>query len=252
MAEERAVARVFFVDLDNTLFHSVRRNTKDHQRLAYHDADGRPMGFSTATQVKLHTWLDATGLLIPVTMRSLEALERTLIDFPSWRVCCGGGLILTPEGEVDERWRAQMQRELAPYQGVLRELSDAWVEAACEEGVPLRHRLVSDEALGMYLELKHRERLASSFQAFLERHRTHLLPDGWELHVTDHTATMAPPCLSKGAAVGYLKQRFPDAMSVGVGDSGADYSLMERCDFAMLPVSSHLFRWLGERIGEGT
>jgi len=249
MSEPSAdVQRLLFVDLDDTLFHSARKNTVDRARVGYVDGTGVAAGFCTSAQAQLYEWFSGAGTVIPVTMRSLEVLERVVIDFPSWKVCCGGGVILNAADDLDLQWHALMEQELAAHQELLSELDRAWGEAARADGIDIRHRVVGHGGLGMYLSLRHAQRVETPFGKFIARHRGALVPAEWRLHVTRYSASLGPPALSKGAAVSYLKARLPHVLSVAVGDSGADFSFMARCDFAMLPTSSHLFKWLGDTL----
>lgn len=240
-------APLVFVDLDDSIFVSARRlGERPSAAVGYVDADGEAAGHCTHSQWALFRWLKATARVIPVTARRPEAMARVALPFDAEVVCCAGGLMLTSDGAVDAAWREEMRRALTPHQGDLVALEGAWASAAGAQ--PVRHRIVGHGGLGMYLDLKHMARDAEALQGLIEAHRGALAPEGWHLHVHGHSAALAPPPLSKAAAVAHLIARHPSPLTVGVGDSAADHGFLSLCDVAMLPTDSDLFAGLSTHL----
>lgn len=70
------------------------------------------------------------------------------------------------------------------------------------------------------------------------------LPPGWTDHRNGNNVALMPPYLGKRHAVAHilpgLRNRFPDAPVIGIGDSRTDAPFMGLCDFAMMPTRSQL------------
>lgn len=235
---------VVFLDLDNTLFASARRQPEEGVKPAATYRDGRPSAWMNEAQASFFDWLNATTTLIPCTGRSLDATQRVLLPFHSWTICCFGGLVLTPDGQVSAAWeRAQralfgeetlgeISQTLSRLEGETRD----WIET---QGLKIRLSRVEAGVSGGYLCVKHQEIKASqpaevalspisarwrealstldqmtqgSLQAreVLTSGETHTssqlaLPiPSWTLHINGNNVTLMPPSLSKARAVRWL------------------------------------------------
>ncbi|MFN3197248.1 MAG: hypothetical protein ACE366_02350 [Bradymonadia bacterium] len=244
-----------FVDLDDTLCMSKRRlgalGATPHC-VAYLDPRGTPGGYCTPAQWGLYTWLKANTIMIPVTARRLHALQRMQLTFDHEQVCCGGGLLLTVDGQIDEVWCGQMAEALAPYAAQLESLEAHWRQLGVDAGCRVRTRVVGHRGVPMYLCAKHMGRDAELFGGLIDAHVETLRPEGWHLYVHNYSAALSPPPLTKGHAVDYLKARHEAPFTLGVGDSAADHPFLARCDVAMTPTDSDLFRHLTDAMTGST
>ena len=72
------------------------------------------------------------------------------------------------------------------------------------------------------------------------------MPANWTLHRNGNNVAFMPPFLGKDRAVASflpaLRDRFPTAPVIGIGDSLTDAPYMALCDFAMTPAGSQLAR----------
>lgn len=107
--------KILFVDLDNTLF-QTRRKCPEGADLApaAYDESGRPRSFTTAEQRELIAFFQREMIVIPVTARGLSSFRRVGLEFTSHAALDFGGLILLPDGSVDQEWSARMSQALAP------------------------------------------------------------------------------------------------------------------------------------------
>lgn len=234
------------VDLDDTLFQTLRKCPPDVpvdalSALGF-GRDGAPLGFATPRQAAFLSWLGEAALIIPVTGRGSDALGRVRLDFGA-AICAHGGVLLNEDGEPDPEWRRQIAREAAPHQDVLAALTRSAAEIAEQEGVPLLARAQVEEGIALFLLLKHPDGDAAALDKVVDRIAP-LVPGGWTVHRNGNNAALMPPFLGKARAVRALlprlRERYPEAPVIGIGDSLSDAPFMALCDYSMMPARSQL------------
>lgn len=239
----RAIA---LVDLDDTLFQSLRKCPpdvpEDSLTALGFARDGSPLGYATPRQSNFLDWLTEKTLMVLVTARSRDALDRVRIRYDS-AVCAHGGMILDENGTPDAQWNAHISREAAVHQPILRALVEAAAAAAARRGIALRARILSEEGTGLYVLLKHEDGDEAALGQALEEVEP-LVPERWTIHRNGNNAALMPPFLGKARAVAALLPRLralhPEAPVIGIGDSITDAPFMVLCDYAMMPGRSQL------------
>lgn len=237
----RAIA---LVDLDDTLFQTLGKCPPDVPAEALapigYARDGAPLSYATPRQMSFLSWLSDSTLLVPVTARSRDALDRVRIDWTR-AVCAHGGLILDGEGAADPRWHARMAAEADAHAASLASLSDRVADEAGEAA--LRVRVLAENGVPLYVLAKHPEGDAAALAEVIGR----VVPDvpaGWTIHLNGNNAAFLPPFLGKQHAVAFLlpelRRQYPRAPVIGIGDSLTDAPFMALCDFAMMPSRSQL------------
>lgn len=237
----RAIA---LVDLDDTLFQTLGKCPPDVAREALHPlgyaADGSPLSYATPRQLSFLSWISESTLLVPVTARSRDALDRVRIAWDS-AICAHGGMILDDSGAFDPLWRARMAAEAGAHAESLAALSRRLSEEA--RGASLRVRVLEEAQVPLYVLAKHADGDAGALAGIVERVVPEV-PAGWTVHRNGNNAAFLPPFLGKEHAVAYLlpelRRRHPDAPVIGIGDSLTDAPFMQLCDFAMMPAGSQL------------
>jgi hydroxymethylpyrimidine pyrophosphatase-like HAD family hydrolase len=236
------VNAIIFADLDDTLFQSRRKCPVDEAPEALvplgFRADGTAAGFATSRQMSFLAWIAAGACLVPVTARSRESLSRVRLSW-DFAVCAHGGVIVE-NGRRDEAWHRQVMQGAERAKPVLDRLR-LLLERAGGQGLSVR--LVEEGGAALYLLAKHRlsdvEALHSAAGNVAEQ-----VPAGWSLHINDNHVSIVPPFLGKRRAVERLLPRlralYPDATTIGIGDSVADAGFMSICDLAMVPRGSQL------------
>ncbi len=237
----RAIA---LVDLDDTLFQTLGKCPPDVPAEALapmgYARDGAPLSYATPRQLSFLSWLSESTLLVPVTARSRDALERVRIDWTR-AICAHGGLILDSAGEPDERWQSRIAGQAKAHAEALATLERE--VAAQARGAALRIRILEENGLPLYLLVKHDHGDALALAEVIERVAPKV-PAGWTIHRNGNNAAFLPPFLGKQHAVTYLmselRGQYPDAPIIGIGDSLTDAPFMALCDFAMMPTRSQL------------
>lgn len=237
----RAIA---LVDLDDTLFQTLGKCPPDVPAEALapigYARDGAPLSFATPRQMSFLSWLSDSTLLVPVTARSRDALERVRIGWTR-AVCAHGGVVLDRDGGEDPRWHARMAAEAKAHAESLAGLSQRILDEA--RGAPLRVRVLEEGGVPLYVLAKHADGDVEALDTVIDKVAAEV-PAGWTVHRNGNNAAFLPPFLGKQHAVAFLmpelRGRYPDAPVIGIGDSLTDAPFMALCDFAMMPSRSQL------------
>jgi hypothetical protein len=238
------VRAIALVDLDDTLFQTLGKCPPDVPAEALapigYARDGAPLSYATPRQMSFLDWLSDSTLLIPVTARSRDALERVRIGWTR-AICAHGGLILDSAGGADPRWHDRMAAQAQAHAGSLAALAQRILDEA--GGAPLRVRVLEEGGLPLYVLAKHSDGDAEALAAAIDPVVPEV-PAGWTVHRNGNNAAFLPPFLGKQHAVEYLmpelRRQYPDAPVIGIGDSLTDAPFMALCDFAMMPSRSQL------------
>lgn len=239
----RAVA---LVDLDDTLFQTLRKRPDDVPEADMtpvgYAKTGEPLSYATPRQMSFSTWLSETTRLIPVTARSLDALRRVRIPYTA-AICAHGAVLLDDRGQVDAEWAAEIADLAAEHAPALAELAARIEAAAAARNVRLNVRVLTEDGVGIYVLAKHPDADEAVLHAVVDD-MAHALPPGWTQHRNGNNVALMPPFLGKARAVERLLPRLraehPAAPIIGIGDSLTDAPFMALCDFAMTPRGSQL------------
>jgi predicted mannosyl-3-phosphoglycerate phosphatase (HAD superfamily) len=247
-----------FVDLDDTLFSSARKQG-DTQGLvpAALLRTGDVVSYSNPAQRGLQSMLAGAQEVIPVTARSLEAYRRVLLKFAGRAIVSYGATILLPEGGVDCEWARRVAPLLAAARAPLESLVTR-VAAACDPQLTgLQTRLMHDGGDPTYVVV----RPAGSDASVVHEAGLTVVADwlaqheGFKLHVNGRILAVIPPGLGKAAAVAYLieheRRLHGTLFTLGAGDSLTDLDFMRLCDLAIVPARTQLAQALTDAAAQG-
>lgn len=242
--------RYIFLDLDDTLFQTLRKcaNGPDDPALQMRATlpDGTPNSYATAKQQWLWDWLNQGFRVVPVTARDMEAFRRVKLTFHEEAVINHGAVILDKHGEVDKIWMDKMEQGMSGYHAKLMAL---WtdIEAYCRRDASYRPRLTEDFGIIWYGYVKHRDGTEAPLRQLLE---TLIKPhpairDGslyW--HINGNNLAVLPKIVNKESAVAYLldtyRRQTPEVLTFAAGDSKTDAPFMALCDYALIPKHTQL------------
>jgi hypothetical protein len=160
-----------------------------------------------------------------------------------------GGIVLNPDGSVDQPWLARMQGAMQAALPGLKQLAgliDAW---AARTGFRGRARLIEDFATPFYLLVKDPDKIAARLDP-IERDvvQPWLAAGGRDyfVHRNGNNLAILPNALNKAHAVAHvsarLRQEHGEILTFGMGDSRSDARFMAACDYAIVPSHSQLAR----------
>lgn len=241
--------RYIFVDLDDTLFQTLRKCAAEEQNLAprAYLHDERANSFATEKQQWLWNWLDAGFRIIPVTGRDFPGFARVSLPFHEEIVLNHGAVILDKQRQVDSGWMAQMQAVLPDY---LSKLMPLWaqIEAFANQSIGYKVRLVEDFDMTWYGVVKHADgteaRLKKLLDVIILNHPS-IRDSSLYWHLNGNNLAVLPKIINKESAVQYLlaryQQQYGNILSFGAGDSNSDAPFLALCDYALLPKNTQLF-----------
>jgi hypothetical protein len=247
---------VAFVDLDDTLFSSLRRQRPGDDLVAAATlVDGSVVCYANRVQQAIHGMLGRQATIVPVTARSVAAFRRVLIPFSGPAICSHGATILAPDGAVDDHWRRTMLAPLAAARGPLEEFVAMAALLHDGLGTPLRTWLVDDGGDPAYAVIKHPHHDEDAIRELAETVVADWLlgHPGFQLHVNGNNLAVLPPGLGKAAAVAHmiaeLHGRGHASVVIGAADSDTDLDFLELCDIMLLPSRSQLGNSLRRGVG---
>lgn len=248
-----------FVDLDDTLFSSMRRHASgtDLEPAASLD-NGDIVSYSNSKQRFLRDLLESTSHIIPVTARNIAAYRRVVHTFPGPAILSHGATILDVDGSINRDWQEQMHSQLIKSKGVLHDLMHR-IESSCPYlEKQIRSWLVYDDTLPVYAVIKDNERDESRLQRVVQEIAGEWLTEHSEygIHYNGNNVAILSPAVRKENAVAFLMKKIrsksSNAIFIGVGDSISDEPFMRLCDFYLLLNGTQLSTFLTQAIRDSS
>lgn len=234
------------IDLDDTIFQTVRKITEPPKHLASLNQAGEPSGYMTNKQYQLVKWLLNTADLVPVTARSRESYERVTLDFTYGAICSHGGVILSANGKLDEAWHNKMTADLQAYQTRLKELANLILAIADRLNLSLRCWVVKEQDTCFYVQVKHNKMSDEVLYQLREEIITsypELLVD-LSMPINGNNLAFIPKAVNKKYAVTEFIQQdkllFGERPILGFGDSLSDLDFLGLSDFWGVPRKSQI------------
>lgn len=237
-----------FCDLDGTFVQTSRHVEGQASSVVYTSDTGRDIVI-TDKQLQLYTELLRSGLVIPVTARSLESMNRMLstLTFPSHKVCDHGVFIYDENDQLVREYSDYLIKVVYPHQNNLKIALDKLGRLSIGNSVfedtqfrPIHH--------GTYLMLIEGKASSEFYANAIARYLNKL--DG--IVVSTNGAAFSVTCdvsSYKQLACQYLINTYPqyqDCVSLGFGDSLTDLPFMQSCDFSVVPNNERTQIKLGE------
>lgn len=241
-----------FVDLDDTLFQTPIKvpNAQDLEPVAYLKS-GDPISYTTAKQRALFAMFSRDMTLIPTTARNYDAMRRVDLPFSSYTIIDFGGVVIHPNGAIDEEWAAIMRAEMVDALSGLNAIKHLIDNYAATNNLKARARVVEDCATPFYTLVKDPDKQASLLEQI---EREVVLPwladtgiDGGKnfcVHRNANNLAILPNTLNKARAVAYVRQKLEaehgEILTFGMGDSTSDARFMASCDYTIIPKGTQL------------
>jgi hypothetical protein len=248
--------KFLFADLDDTLFQSLEKcGGRDGLLPAAFLKDGSPISYTTEGQRAFIAFAQDGMTMIPTTARNLDAYQRVDLPFASWAVLDYGGIVLQPDGAVDQEWLEHMRGAMQAALPGLQELAaliDAWAENTGFKG---RSRIIEDFGTPFYLVIKDPEKVSSRLEPIETEVVAPWIANGardYFIHRNGNNLAVLPNALNKAHAVAHVTARLRalhgDILTFGMGDSRSDARFMAACDYAIVPRRTQLAGLALERL----
>lgn len=230
---------VVFTDLDDTLIQTRRKIPQGASvSLGATDRDGNPLSFFTHSQKRLlDLFSQNDAIIIPVTGRNTDALNRVLYDFDNYCAVSHGAVVLKNNNTVCSGWLSEIEPHLNEWPELL-ELCNREIEDIIRlYQLDARTRVIIDKDIPSYISVKGQE----DALAVISQHN--VLRQTFSMHKNGRNHAILPPYASKKMAVEYIKKQLnvdSNDLVIGLGDSLSDIDFMQSCQFSMIPTNSQI------------
>ena len=239
---------VFFLDLDGTIIYSKRIKSEKMVTVGAHSINEEPNGWYGPNQKQLMEWLMSSGDVVITTGRSLSGTQRALLPFSGWKICCFGGLILSPNGEVHAPWVQHIDEYAKGQQDWIQTEMAAIQEFITQHKIDVRTRIVPITKQTDYYVIKHNQKDLARFDKLVDFVSSRV-PSGWFIHCNANNISVLPPQVRKSNAVCWIQENiFPNRLYVGIGDSLSDLDYFKECHFSMVPKISQIMNFISSSI----
>ncbi len=239
-----------FLDLDNTIFQTHGKCPPEEASTlipaAYH-RDGSALSFMSSRQQRLFEWLSSSATVIPVTARNEDAFRRVTLSFRHAAILDFGGVVLLPDGQLDQQWDDRIRPMVLPLSSELTRIQTALQATSDALSLNVRVRVISDFDLPLYVVAKQVNSDVAALRQVLNEYTALTHDERFFVHFNDNNLSVVPRCLGKRQAVKYVLNRYDGGepvLTLGLGDSLSDAAFLAACDFAMIPRDSQLQRAL--------
>jgi len=232
---------ILFLDLDNTIFQTKKRN-KNGTVQATNTENSENVSYMTkAQEAFFNLFLESeNSMIIPTTARNLEQYNKTLIsknEKIKIAVLYFSAVILE-NNEVDRVWEKHIQEKYLSLKISIDEMYK-YIESIIDKDI---FRLCNVD--GFYVSLRN---MSNKFKVVTEENKnliekleSFLDPDEYYIAHENKNISIVPKFLDKRIAVEFLIEKYKPSLAVGAGDSLSDISFLQICDFMAIPKRSQI------------
>jgi len=182
-----------FLDLDNTIF-QTRGKCPPEEALslipaAFH-RDGSPLSFMSPRQRQLFEWLSAAATVIPVTARNESAFHRVTLPFRHAVILDFGGVVLLPDGQLDEQWDDQIRPMVSLLGNELTRIQEALQATSDSLSLGVRVRVICDFDLQLYVVAKQVDGDVDALRQVMEQHAALAHDERFFVHFNDNNLSV--------------------------------------------------------------
>lgn len=240
LTEPDTISRVIvFTDVDDTLIQTEGKLSRTAKKyLGATDRSGDPLSyFSQAQKTLLDMFQRSQAIVIPVTGRNTDALNRVEYSFESFSVVSHGAVVLLKGGTLCPQWLKEIDNELQHWPQLLERANDDVNQIIKTHNLDARSRVIVDQGIPSYISIKGTD----SALADIKKHNP--LDDQFYRHENGRNHALLPPYARKERAVEYIKAQLglsENDLVIGIGDSVSDLGFMKTCQFSMMPSPSQI------------
>lgn len=237
-----------FCDLDGTFVQTARHVEGEETEVVYTSESGKDIVI-TDKQMQLYTELLRSGLVIPVTARSLESMNRMLstLTFHAHKICDHGVFIYDEGDNLIKDYSDSLIKLVYPHQNNLKIALDKLSRLAIRNSVfeetqfkPIYH--------GTYLMIIEGKAYSDFHSNIIKQYISKL--DGLVVSTNGRSFSITCEVPSyKQKACQYLIDNYPqyqDCVTLGFGDSISDLPFLQSCDFSVVPNNERTQIKLGD------
>jgi hydroxymethylpyrimidine pyrophosphatase-like HAD family hydrolase len=229
---------MIFVDLDNTLFQTKRKDL--HAVHPASEAENPLNGsfMNDAQKAFLELMMaHQNSRIIPVTARDRNQYGRAFISRDS-RVQLATlyfGAEILIQNKIDSNWKNHIDSCILNLSISIGQLHQIIKSKVKHYGLEIKN------IDGYYIVIKHSSK--DDYQNVLMDCFLMLssyIPNDYRLYHNDNNISIVPRCLDKKNAVQYIIEKNKPVLTIGVGDSNSDWEFMDSCQYKIIPQNSQI------------
>lgn len=228
---------ILFLDLDDTIFQTKRRNEKGVFEATISEKKPNVSYMTNYQKIFFDMFSQIENLkIIPLTARILEQYNRvTLIkktDITEASLYFGG--MVLKNNEIDTNWDNIVKNKYKKLTLTLKELYEIVIKIVDKSQFRIS---ILD---GFYLSIKNKDPKdkASMDKLFLEL--KNIVSNEYFIHFNNNNIALVPEFIDKKHTAQYFIDKYSPEMTIGMGDSISDLKFMELCDFKIVPSKSQI------------
>jgi hydroxymethylpyrimidine pyrophosphatase-like HAD family hydrolase len=234
---------VVFSDLDDTLLQTKPKiSATSDISIAATDKQGEPLSFFTAPQKKLLQLFElGNALIIPVTGRNSDALNRVHYSFSTYKITSHGAIVFNEKNQLCQQWITHIEPYLRDNEKQLYRLNKEVETIIHKHHLDARTRVIIDQNIPVYVSIKG----ALSALNLIKKIQT--LPPSFTRHENGRNHALLPAYANKKDAVKYVYHQLSlneNDLTIALGDSLSDLPFMNECYYSMTPQKSQIARVL--------
>ncbi|MCK5719647.1 MAG: hypothetical protein KAH84_06815 [Thiomargarita sp.] len=229
---------LLFIDLDDTLFQTKRKNPNGIIAATHSAKDGKGSYMTEAQQLLFELFYDSKKVkIIPTTARNLQQYNNTIISqLPEIEtaILYFSGMILDRNIEA-QPWQQHIQQA---YQQLKLPISKLFNQFEVLVKNQVQFTLYNVD--NYYITVKAEKNCPRILRNKLFTQFKNLATSEYLVHQNDRAFSLMPNFLDKKYAVNYLVEKYQPTLTLGMGDSFTDWGFMQQCDFRIIPKNVQL------------
>ncbi|HEW99035.1 MAG: hypothetical protein DRR16_21790 [Candidatus Parabeggiatoa sp. nov. 3] len=231
---------LLFIDLDDTLFQTKRKNPKGVIPATLSAKAGNGSYMTQAQQHLFELFYESDKVkIIPTTARDFRQYQNTLLSQSpriETAILYFAGMIID-KGIEDKQWQQQIQQA---YQQLKLPISQLLTQF--EQLVDNHPQFTLYNVDDYYITVKAESDCPKATRDGLFSQLKTLETSEYLIHQYDRAFSLLPHFLDKRYAVQYLIEKYQPDLTLGMGDSLTDWPFMQQCDFRIIPKEAQIER----------
>jgi HAD superfamily hydrolase (TIGR01484 family) len=231
---------LLFIDLDDTLFQTKRKNPKGSIPATLTAKTGKGSYMTQAQQCFFELFYESEKVkIIPSTARDFQQYQNTLLSQSpriETAILYFSGMIFD-KGTEDKAWQAHIQQA---YQKL--KLPISALHKQFKQLVNNQPQFTLYNVDNYYITVKADQHCPLSTREALFSQLKSLATSEYFVHENDRAFSLLPHFLDKRYAVKYLIEKYQPELTLGMGDSLTDWPFMQECDFRIIPKQAQIER----------
>lgn len=240
---------IIFTDIDDTLMKTKRKIQHiDKCTVGAYSATGEVLSYIEPFRYDFISHFLDKHLVVPVTARSFDSLNRVQINFQHEKIINFGAHILNQDNQPIADWYETITHQQSTL-NIMKKVKLIEENFLFHDKIQLIKRIEFGHFVFLnfrnsHFDLNENTLFSQKLSDFLNKNDIH----DFYFYITDRDVTMIPLYIKKELAVEFLLDKYNDMTSMGIGDNRNDFNFMHLCHFSIIPNDSSIATLLKEFI----